>query len=71
METQVLKIKEWLEKGNCITNIIAIQLFDCCCLPSVIFKLKKNYGLNIEKKVIKLEGRKRVTNYYLGEKLCL
>lgn len=65
METQVLKIKEWLEKGNYITNIMAIQMFDCYCLPSVIFKLKKRFNLDVKKHIVKLEGRKKITNYYL------
>jgi hypothetical protein len=41
------KIREWLENGNAISTILAIQMFDCMDLKSIIYRLRIR-GLKIK-----------------------
>jgi hypothetical protein len=41
-ESKISKIQSWLENGNHISTILAIQMFDCMDLKSMIHKLRSN-----------------------------
>lgn len=46
-KSQMQAIKEWLEAGNSITPLVALEKFGCFRLSAQIFNLKK-LGLKIE-----------------------
>ena len=46
-KSQMQAIKEWLEAGNPITPLVALEKFGCFRLSAQIFNLKK-LGLNIK-----------------------
>lgn len=69
MESTVSKsnaILEYMQKGNSITGIEALDLFGCFRLPARIADLKK-VGHIITSKIIKLANGKRVAQYTLVE----
>lgn len=45
--SKIKQIQEWLEAGNHISTILAIQMFDCMDLKGVIHKLRTK-GLPIK-----------------------
>lgn len=57
--TKTQMIKEWLEKGNIISQVMAIQMFDCLDVKNVIYRLRKE-GLNI-----KSETTGNYTHYFI------
>lgn len=59
-------ILEYMQKGNSITGIEALDLFGCFRLPARIADLKK-VGHIITSKMIKLANGKRVAQYTLVE----
>ena len=64
-ESQCAKIRYWLESGNTLTSIEALQMFGCFRLASRIHDLREQ-GLNIgTKKIITATG-KRVTQYFIA-----
>ena len=46
-KSQLVAIKDWLEAGNTITPLVALEKFGCFRLSAQIFNLKK-MGLNID-----------------------
>lgn len=46
-ESKISKIQKWLEDGNRISTVLAIQMFDCMDLKSIIHKLRAK-GLPIK-----------------------
>lgn len=67
MESQRKQIKAWLEKGNPITPIMALQMFGCFRLSGQIFVLKNEYDMPIETEMVYCDGGKRYAKYYLKE----
>ena len=65
--TQCALIKKWLEEGNSITSLEALQLFGCMRLSSRVFDLRER-GLDITTTKIKTESGKYVTEYRLATK---
>lgn len=64
-KSQMLSIKEWLEAGNTITPLDALEHFGCFRLSAQIFNLKK-MGLHIECKTDKdPRTGKRYGTYWL------
>ncbi len=61
--TQHANIKKYLEDGNAITPIDALNMFGCFRLSAVIFNLKAQ-GLDITTEIIK-DGDKRYASYSL------
>ena len=65
MESQNKMIKKFLENGNSITGLDALNRFQCSRLASRICDLKDS-GMNIESQFIKLESGKRVKEYWMS-----
>jgi hypothetical protein len=63
--SQCDKIKDWLEQGNVIDGMIALNLFGCFRLPSRICDLKQR-GMKITDRWKTTESGKRVKEYLLG-----
>lgn len=59
-------ILAYMQKGNTITGIEALNLFGCFRLPARIADLKK-VGYKIKSEMIKLTNGKRVAQYTLLE----
>lgn len=65
-ESQCAQIRAWLESGNTITALEALNLFGCMRLPSRIHDLKRR-GCNIISKTIILTNGKRVSEYSIPQ----
>ena len=63
--SQNAQILAWLEVGNTITALEALNLFGCMRLPSRIHDLKRN-GAPITSKTITLANGKRVSQYSIS-----
>jgi hypothetical protein len=63
--SQCAKIKDWLEQGNVIDGMIALNLFGCFRLPSRICDLKQR-GMKITDRWKTTETGKRVKEYLLS-----
>lgn len=64
-ESQNAKILSWLENGNKITSLEALQLFGCFRLASRVHDLRER-GHNITKEMIIQPNGKRVAQYSLA-----
>ena len=64
-ESQCQQIKAWLEQGNKLTQLDALNLFGCFRLASRIHDLRER-GLNIVKERIQVESGKYVAQYSIG-----
>lgn len=64
-ESQNAKILSWLENGNKITALEALQLFGCFRLASRVHDLRER-GHNITKEMIIQPNGKRVAQYSLA-----
>ena len=60
-ETKISKIRAWLEDGRVISQILAIQMFECMDLKNIIYKLRKN-GVDIKSVVVN-----GLTQYYIEQ----
>lgn len=60
-ESKISKIQKWLEEGNRISTILAIQMFDCMDLKSMIHKLRAK-GIPVKSSV---EGS--LTTYFIDK----
>ena len=65
-EAQNTKIAKWLEAGNSITQMEALNMFQCFRLASRISDLRKR-GMDICKEMILTPSGKRVARYKLAE----
>ena len=61
-EAQNTKIAKWLEAGNSITHMEALNMFQCFRLASRISDLRKR-GMDICKQMILTPSGKRVAQY--------
>jgi hypothetical protein len=64
MKSQNKEIKNWLETGNSITPIEALNLFGCFRLGARIHDLKNKFGLNIKTEIVE-QDKKRFAKYSL------
>ena len=64
-ESQNAKILNWLENGNKITSLQALNLFGCFRLASRIHDLRER-GYNICKEMVTQPNGKRVAEYSLA-----
>ena len=64
-ETQNTKIAKWLEAGNSITQMEALNMFQCFRLASRISDLRKR-GMDICKQMILTPSGKRVAQYSMN-----
>lgn len=65
-ETQNKNIQAWLEQGNSITGMVALEKFGCWSLPRRICDLKEK-GFAINSQFIKLENGKRIKEYWMAQ----
>jgi hypothetical protein len=64
MKSQNKHIKNWLETGNSITPIEALNLFGCFRLGARIHDLKNKFGLDIKTEIVE-QNKKRFAKYSL------
>ena len=64
--SQCAKIKDWLQQGNKLTSLDALNLFGCMRLASRIHDLRE-HGLDIQTERIKVASGKTVTQYSINE----
>lgn len=62
--SQKKQIKNWLEKGNSITFLMALQKFNCARLQARISELRAE-GMKIETEMILTDSGKRIAKYFL------
>lgn len=59
-------VKEWLENGNYITDMKAVELCKSYRLSAIIYNLRHNYGMDIRDRWIENENTKsKYKEYYL------
>ena len=63
MESQNKQIEEYLDHGNKITSLDALEMFGCMRLASRINDLKKQ-GMRIGSKTVVAPNGKRYSQYY-------
>ena len=66
MESQNKQIKSYLEQGNTITAITALEEFKCFRLASRITDLKQS-GVPIDSQFIEVESGKKVKEYWIAQ----
>ena len=54
-------VKEWLEKGNTITDMKAVEICQSYRLSGIIYNLRHDYGMNIQDRW--LENKNTGTRY--------
>lgn len=64
--SQNVMILQYLQAGNAITALEALEMFGCMRLPSRIHDLKTR-GINIISKTIRLANGKHVSQYSIAE----
>lgn len=64
--SQNVMILQYLQEGNAITALEALEMFGCLRLPSRIHDLKRR-GINIISKTVKLANGKHVSQYSIAE----
>lgn len=62
--TQKAQIREYLNNGNRITPLEALDMFGCFRLAAVIFELREE-GMNIITEKKQVSPKKRVAEYYV------
>lgn len=65
-ESQNRMIRQFLEDGNSITGLEALNKFGCMSLPRRICDIKEK-GVAIESQWIKLENGKRIKEYWIAQ----
>lgn len=65
-ESQNARIKEWLLQGKTLTQMEALDMFQCMRLASRIHDLR-NRGLNVHKEKVITPSGKYVTMYSLEQ----
>ena len=65
---KTLIVKEWLEKGNTITDMKAVEICQSYRLSGIIYNLRNIYGMNIRDRWKENENTKvKYKEYYLEE----
>ena len=65
--SQNKRIADWLQAGNTITAMEALNMFNCFRLASRITDLKQKFGLCIVTDRVMTPSGKRVAQYKLAE----
>ena len=65
VESQNKLIKNYLENGNSITGLDALNKFGCMCLPRRICDIKET-GFPVESQWIKTPSGKRIKEYWMS-----
>lgn len=66
-DSQRARIQAYLNDGNSITPIEALNLFGAFRLSAIIYVLKYDYGMDIKTEMIYEEGGKRYARYFLNK----
>ena len=67
--TKIKKVKEYLEQGNYITDMKAVELCQSYRLSAIIYELRHRYGLDVKDRWRENEITKnRYKEYYLINK---
>jgi hypothetical protein len=65
-ETKIKKVQSWLEQGNSITDMKAVELCQSYRLSAIIYELRHNKGLNVQDRWLQNENTgNRYKEYYL------
>lgn len=68
-KSKVKKVKEYLEAGNYIDDMKAVELCQSYRLSAIIYRLRHDYDLNIQDRWIQNENTgSRYKEYYLFQK---
>ena len=59
------QIHAHLKSGGTNTPLEALELYGCWRRGAIIFKLRRNYGLDITTKIVEHENGKRFASYSL------
>lgn len=65
--SQRARIQAYLNDGNSITPIEALNLFGAFRLSAIIYVLKYDYGMDIKTEIVYEDGGKRYARYYLNK----
>ena len=69
MKTKTQIVREYLESGNYITDMKAVELCQSYRLSSIIFELRHTHGLNVQDRWKENENTgNRYKEYYLIRK---
>lgn len=64
--TKIKIVKEWLENGNSIDDIKAVELCQSYRLSAIIYELRHRYNLNVQDRWLQNENTKnRYKEYYI------
>lgn len=63
-ESQCMQIYGYLQDGNTLTSLEALNLFSCFRLASRISDLRSR-GVDVKKRTIVTESGKRIAQYYI------
>lgn len=64
--TKTKIIKEWLESGNSITDMDAVELCQSYRLSAIIYELRHRYNLNVQDRWVQNENTNtRYKEYYI------
>lgn len=66
-DSQRARIQAYLNDGNSITPIEALNLFGAFRLSAIIYVLKYDYGMDIKTEMVYEEGGKRYARYFLNK----
>lgn len=66
-QSQNARIAKYLQEGNSITPLDALNLFGCLRLGARIADIKERYGLNIISDRVTTPTGKRVASYRIAE----
>lgn len=67
-ESQNAQIRRYLEQGKTLTSLEALRLFGCLRLSGRIFDLRRQ-GISIEARDLKTLSGKRVSEYFIKDKV--
>ena len=64
--TKIKVVKEWLENGNSINDMKAVELCQTYRLSAIIYELRHRYNLNVRDRWLQNETTKnRYKEYYI------
>ena len=66
-KTKIKKVREWLEAGNTITDMKAVEIAQSYRLSAIIYELRHHYGLDVRDRWLQNENTgNRYKEYYLA-----
>lgn len=66
-KTKIKKVREWLEAGNTINDMKAVEIAQSYRLSAIIYELRHHYGLDVRDRWLQNENTgNRYKEYYLA-----